>query len=188
MAAMAYDPVIGKLVLFGFPFTFSSSSRFETWTYNGTTWARESPAGPIPAHGQPRAWPLGPMVYDAALGRIVLYAGATWTYDGAAWTEQPAAPISNLTWGMSMAYNPTMRQTVLFGGLGLDPNNRSAAEGPPINGTWTYNGNNWTRQSPSAAPPPRHSAVMAYDPTVNSLVLFGGTYDNTELADTWTYR
>jgi hypothetical protein len=61
------------------------------------------------------------------------------------------------------------------------------SRGTPLNGTWTYNGNTWTRQSPSAAPPPRHNAVMAYDPTLNSLVLFGGTDDNTELADTWTY-
>jgi hypothetical protein len=186
MASMAYDPDIGKLVLFGFPQPFTSSSQFETWTYNGTTWTRESPAGPIPARYGGTTIPI---VYDAALRKIVLYAsanGETWTYDGTAWTKQPTAPISNLTCCMAMAYDPAIGQTVLFGGMSLDPNSRSG-QGPPLNDTWTYNGTNWTKQSPSAAPPPRYKAAMAFDPTLSSLVLFGGESEGGGLADTWTY-
>jgi hypothetical protein len=186
--SMAYDPDLGKLFVFGTPKANGPSARFETWTYNGTTWTRASPAGSPP--GQE---PEGPVVYDAALKKFVLYTdfqgpsggGETWTYDGTAWAKQAAARISNLTEDMAMAYNPATGQTVVFGGFGFDPMQRGSA-GPPTDATRTYDGTTWTNQSPPTAPSPRYRTVMAYDPALNGLVLFGGD-SGGQLADTWTY-
>ncbi len=67
-AAMAFDPAINKMVLFGgyggkYP-NFGLLS--DTWTYDGTTWTQQSPATSPPAQN-------GTMVYDPALGKIVLF-------------------------------------------------------------------------------------------------------------------
>ncbi len=73
-----------------------------------------------------------------------------------------------------MAYDPRLRQTVLFGGTvaryrGIEN----------LYDTWTYNGKTWSKQSPSTSP--SVLGVIAYDAKINSLVLFGSN-------DTWMYR
>jgi hypothetical protein len=185
--SMAYDPDIGRLFLFGSPTTLGPSTpRIEAWTYKGTTWTRESPAG------LPTALSGGPVVYDAALKEFVLstiFLGVgreTWTYDGTAWAKQPTAAMSNLYCCMAMAYDNSVGQTVLFGGRS-GPISEQQYAGLLFNDTWSYNGTSWTKQSPSAAPPPRSNTAMAFDSTLNGLVLFGGDSGSGELADTWTY-
>jgi hypothetical protein len=190
--SMAYVPDIARLFLFGSPDTVGPSTpRLETWTYNGTTWTRESSAGLPPFLIQG-----GPIVYDAAVKKFVLYTNSpgpreTWTYDRTAWAKQATAPISNLYCCMAMAYDTSVGQTVLFGGLALATESQAeetrSGAGSPLNDTWTYNGTSWTKQSPSAAPPPRSYTAMAFDSTLNGLVLFGGDSGSGELADTWIY-
>jgi hypothetical protein len=182
--AMAYHSAIGKLVLVGTSMTTGGPP--ETWTYDGTTWTLQE--------SKPDIWgPARPIDYNAALKKILLYSPvATWTYDGTVWTKEPAAPIpfNKLTALPAMAYDPATLQTVLFGGLGYDYENRAGQAGPPINDTWTYDGTTWTQQSPPTAPSPRYLAGMAYDPALNSLVLFGGavSYGGQASPETWTYE
>jgi hypothetical protein len=77
-----------------------------------------------------------------------------------------------------MAYDPATSQLVLFGG-GFG----TCAD------TWTWNGSNWTGQSPLASPSARWLASMAYDPATSQLVLFGGAASNgDEFNDTWTWN
>ena len=68
---MAFDPAINKMVLFGgYGGKYPNFQLFsDTWTYDGTTWTQESPATSPPAQ-------RGSMVYDPALGKIVLFGGA----------------------------------------------------------------------------------------------------------------
>ncbi len=73
----------GRLVLFGGccteDFWFG-----DTWTYNGTTWAQESPAN------SPSPRDSASMAYDPATSQLVLFGGYalsaffadTWTYNG----------------------------------------------------------------------------------------------------------
>jgi hypothetical protein len=175
---MAYDPAIGKLVLY---------VDEETWTYNGETWTKESPAASPSGSG--------PVTYDATLRHpLVLsmgygYDGTTWAYNGKTWIRQagPPSPPQD-TLGCSMAYDATIGRTVRFGGV--PPEDRSGRG--PHNETWTYDGTTWTKQFPATAPTRRSGASMVYDPRLNSLVLYGGVgYDLTHrygsLGDTWTY-
>ena len=76
-----------------------------------------------------------------------------------------------------MAYDLLDHQDVLFGGM-----NGNGTLGD----TWTYDGTNWTRQSPASSPTARYGPGMTYDSTRRLVVLFGG-YGGGELSDTWTW-
>ncbi|WP_176736761.1 chitobiase/beta-hexosaminidase C-terminal domain-containing protein [Oligoflexus tunisiensis] len=54
--------------------------------------------------------------------------------------------------------------------------------------TWSYDGSDWTLLEPSASPTARYCATSAYDPTTESILLFGGLdrYGNV-LTDTWVF-
>src|SRR5512140_329297 len=77
--AMAFDPVSGKVVLFG---GYDATTYLsETWAFDGTTWTRESP----PVSPPPRA--AASMAYDAVTGQLVMFGGYDGTsYLGDTWT------------------------------------------------------------------------------------------------------
>jgi hypothetical protein len=179
---MAYDPSIGRLVLVHMT---------ETWTFDGKTWTKESPAV------SPVGWSYSPVTYDAALKKLVLYTVSapykpnptTWIYDGKTWISQ-SSPTNPPQGTASMAYDPAVGHTVLFGGNVPVPNNYRDPGTKPVNDTWIYDGETWTKQSPLTAPTPRAAALMVYDPAHNSLVLYGGqglTSSDAPFTDTWTY-
>ena len=63
----------------------------------------------------------------------------------------------------------------------------------PLIDTWTWNGSTWTRLHPVHSPGPRTSAAIAYDPTTQQVVLFGGMSlanigGTPFLGDTWTWN
>ena len=75
---------------------------------------------------------------------------------------------------------------MLFGGGGVFG---------PATDTWAldYNTDTWTNLGPAVSPPGREYGYLAYDPSADKTVLFGGiTYDfNSETllqpAETWAY-
>lgn len=76
--------------------------------------------------------------------------------------------------GAAMAYDAATGSVVLFGGEGPD--------GDRLADTWTWDGTNWTQQSPSVAPPPDYEAAMAYDAARGEIVLL------STAASTWTWN
>ncbi len=54
--------------------------------------------------------------------------------------------------------------------------------------TWSYDGSDWSLLSPTTSPSPRYCASSVYDPTNESILLFGGydRYGNV-LTDTWKF-
>jgi hypothetical protein len=91
-----------------------------------------------------------------------------------------------------MAADPANGTVVLFGGLAEGNCDVSTCS----NQTWTWDGTQWTQQTPKHSPPPRNGAAMAYDPATRTVVLFGGwNYDASVfppnvayLGDTWTWN
>jgi hypothetical protein len=81
-----------------------------------------------------------------------------------------------------MAYDPTTRQLVLFGGVVSSvPSEVSAA-------TWIWSGSSWKTQTPATSPPARAAASLAFAPSANELVLFGGyAASSRAFADTWMW-
>jgi hypothetical protein len=181
-AAMAYDPSIGKVILFGGFATGDNS----TWTFDGSNWTQLSTTTSPPWRGG------ASMDYDPAIGQMVLFGGygcgeelsnacnATWTFDGTNWTQLtstlPTSPPPRMD--ASMAFDPALNQLLLVGGW--------PGFGPGMNDTWTFDGSTWTQLSPVTSPPARWGAMMAFDSTNNDMVLFGG-YESSASNDTWTF-
>ena len=94
------------------------------------------------------------------------------------WTQLSPATSPSARSYASMAYDPAIGKTVLFGGYDGDSE---------LADTWTWNGTTWTQLSPATSPPARDSASMAYDPATGNMVLFGGYGGDGYDSDTWTF-
>jgi hypothetical protein len=178
-SAMAYDPITREVVLFG---GSDLTSRLgDTWTWDGANW---TPQQPQPA---PPPRDLAGIAYDASSKDVILFGGATssytfigdtWAWDGATWTELfPAASPEPRT--AVMAYDFRRRAIVLFGGI-VD-----VAPITLLRDTWTWDGANWRKESPSHRPAARDFQGMAGDR--DHVWLFAGAGNEGALADTWAW-
>ena len=131
--------------------------------------------------------------FDPATGQLVLVGGAaggffpgtlvvdnyTWTFDGASWSKHVTSVTpgaQDRLKGSRLAYDPASKQLVLFG----------------ANGTWTWNGSQWTTQHPAQVPS-LFKSCMATDTAAGELVLFGehvvvANDGKTVSWQTWTWR
>ncbi|GEM_PF-3721900 len=175
--AMAYDPDIGKILLFGgagpeWPLPA------DTWLYDGSSWS-PGPSTPPAMAGRTGAG----MAYDDAIHKIVLYGGSgtdpyndTWLFNGSSWSPGPAAPA-----GMGpmvffgMTYDPVLQKVLVAGGDG---------------GTdaWYFDGTSWTPAPSTALVGPKERFTMAYDPQLGSPVLFGGLGPGSSTQAFWYLR
>jgi hypothetical protein len=182
--AAAYDAARGQTVFFGGAYPWWSSSwSGTTWTWNGLTLAQLSPPS------SPSARALHAMAYDSTRQRVVLFGGCvgatspsslgdTWEWDGQNWSQSnpPVSPTPRR--GHAMAYDSVRQRVVLFGGA-------SSAPSVYHDDTWEWDGTNWALVSVAARPPGRWGHAMAYDESMNRMVVFGGTFDQGPLNDTW---
>lgn len=169
--AAAFDPVRGRLVVFGGYGQGGYSG--DTWEWDGATWTRTSVIGP-----EPRNSPV--MVFDRRRNRMVLFGGDTrdrlfgdtWAYDGQsrAWTKlADSGPAPRST--HMLAYDAARDRVVLFGGF-------TGREGRRLIGylpdTWEFDGTTWVRVAESG-PSGRTLAAFAYDAALRKVVMFGGS-------------
>lgn len=187
-AAMAYDSSHHVVVLFGGATPTGSYLSGETWTWDGKAWTQQHPATSPPPRQD------AAMVYDAGHQVVVLLGGQrtggladTWTWDGVDWKQLHPATSPSARVFASMAYDSAHGKVLLFGG--------SSGQGQVYDGgypdTWTWDGANWTKASPSTSPAPRSEASMAYDAERGHVVLFGGVSGTGSqygvLNDTWSW-
>jgi hypothetical protein len=186
-SAMAYDPISGKVVLFGGVDSGGNVQR-DTWFWNGSSWS-QVPLSSNPANNPPARFAAN-MVYDTALGAIVMFGGTsannvtdlndTWVWNGstATWTQvNQTGPSARDSFGM--AYDSVNQEVVLFGGY---TNTSYSSE------TWTFDGTNfWVQRNPANSPPGRDALVMAYDPELGETVMFGGINSQPQ-SDTWEWN
>jgi uncharacterized protein (TIGR03437 family) len=186
---MVYDSVRGQVVLFGGA-GFSANLN-DTWTWDGANWTLQSP------QTTPAARFGGALAFDLAHGQAILFGGLsyssnplgitwsdTWAWDGANWTQKSPQTSPPERYNGSVAYDSASGQIVLFGG------SQATTFGThTINDTWTWDGTNWTQQSPTTSPSVRLWPAIAYDYAHSQVVLTGG-YDVFALqlvGDTWTW-
>ncbi|MDX2153562.1 MAG: hypothetical protein SFV54_22645 [Bryobacteraceae bacterium] len=144
---LVYDAARRLTILFA---GFGGQSRVhnQTWAWDGKEWRQLSPQGPLPS---PRY--RHRMAFDSDKEVIVLFgglltrqapaeAGDTWLWDGKQWREaQPAGGIAPAPRASHvMAYDPTRRRTVLYGGHSFD-----GRTGVTYDDTWEWDGHSWTR-------------------------------------------
>ena len=177
-AAVAYDPVRQRVVVFGG--ILERTSLGTTHEFDGTRWQTLDVIGPAPRNS-------AVMAFHPPTGKVVLFGGAgdngrlfqdTWTWDGRAWTLVDTTGPGQLI-GAAAATDEERGEVVLFGGVG--PNGLSGA-------TWTWNGNRWEERRVTG-PAPRVVAAMAYDPLRRVIVLFGGRMQGLrDSNETWEWN
>lgn len=153
-----------------------------TWGFNGSTWH-------VLASGPDRIRPT--LVFDPQIHGLLAFggenglpgqpgiAGDTWTFNGSVWT-QIATSGPPAREAAAMAYDPKLKEVVLFGGdSALDVNLGDTWAWTPVGG--------WKELSPATSPTARFGATMSYDRSLRKLVLFGGESDNGVQNDTWTF-
>jgi hypothetical protein len=100
------------------------------------------------------------------------------------WVKPALASLPSDRCCGAMVFDPLMRASLLFGGGngGIEPAVR-------YNDTWTFSSTGgWSQLSPATSPSPRQGAGIAYDPTTQTVILFGGgTGTATYVNDTWTW-
>jgi hypothetical protein len=177
--AMAYDEARQYVVLIG----GANDHGFvnQTWIWDGTNWAQQHPATSPPPAGGSSA------VYDPNLGRVVLLVGddfnpgTTWSWDGTNWIQEDPSVGPDARVAAAGAFDESNGSFLIFGG------SWSCGDLPcQLDDTWSWDGSQWTKQSPADAPVERGSAAAAYDPNAGLVVLFGG-YDFAYYHDTWTW-
>lgn len=181
-AAMAFDPMIGQLVLFG-GWTCPTSSCFsrmtnQTWEYDAGAWTQlHSASAPSPRAG-------AVMTYDPAYQGLILFGGDsshsgsngtsaspvadTWKFANGSWSNLSGSIVGapGARSDASLAYDSASGDLVLFGGKGVN--------GTVRNDTWTLANQTWTNTTKPSAPPAMMGGSMVYLPSNDSMLLFGG--------------
>jgi cysteine-rich repeat protein len=157
----------------------------DTWSL-GDQWDLRCCA---PQTASPRR--LSAMAYDARHSEVVLFGGVAVSTNplsdtlvrhvsSADWIRITPAHSPPARFGHSMAYDSKRGRVLLFGG-------QESLLGGTFNDTWEWDGADWTRLTPTTAPPPRSEHAMVYDSARERLVMFGGDAGLTRLSDTWEW-
>lgn len=159
-AAVAFDAVRGRAVLFGGATNFGTVPLGDTWEFDGTNWLQLTP-GPAPSarHGHG-------LCFDPGRARLVLFGGTgslstarfrdTWEWNGTTWTAVTTAGQPPAYGTAAMAYDARLGRTVMTHA----PSSGSIV--PTSIEAWTYDGAAWTPLPllESRVVAPEHSLVQ----------------------------
>ena len=181
-AAISYDPIRKKVVLFGGRMAGEKWIAGDTWEFDGNKWKQINKNGPTPRSG-------AVMAFDSRLKQVILYGGnpvittekdyngPMWSWDGINWNHiDTSIP---LIFNSCMAYNTNDNFMLRFGGwTGKER----------INDTWVYKDKVWQQLDLKIAPAARNHAVMVYNPNKNSFYLYGGHDGDNVFGDMWIFK
>jgi len=171
------------VMLFGGQTASSTAGVLEdTWLWNGTTWAVQTPTTvPFGRYGAAATYLAGTGVVMFGGENLLFKTLETWVWNGntKAWSLVTVANGSSpaARCGHVMAASGSL--VLLFGGEGTNSQ---------FNDTWTFNGTTWTKLTPATSPSVRSDACMSYDTVNNIWVLFGGKNEYNYLDETWTFN
>ncbi len=136
------------------------------------------------------------MAYDPQTHQFAMFGGEsctnpdlcyptsdTWLWTGSTWTEVTPTVSPPARAEANMAWDPKSDQLILFGGGGGETGTETA-----LSDTWEWTGHTWKQLSPRVSPPARDAAMMAWDGTMDDLILFGGSSNRgVDLRGTWAW-
>ena len=180
-AGAAYDEKRGVTVVFGGSGKNENQQLVffdDTWEWDGKDWIQRTPE----VHPLPRQAPS--MYYDPIREVVVIYGGYyfdpitqnqvfhddVWFWDGETWQEFPMEQSRRSSSGATL-FDP-FKQTALY------------VDGEDL---WTLQDTFWLPLNFSRRPSNRWGGQMAYDPTGQVVILFGGYKDDKVFDDTWVY-
>jgi hypothetical protein len=179
LAAMAYDSMRGRAVLFG---GHGPDALGDTWEWDGHRWFPVVGAGfPPPARSG------ASMAFDAARGVVVMFGGVdlggtvledTWEWDGATWVEVTGAASPPARERAAMAYDPERARIVLYGGT----------DGTiPLRDTWIWDGETWAAE-PCVVSCPGRRTEASFVWSGTRLQLMGGDNGSTLEPSSWSHE
>lgn len=157
-AALVFDPLRGKVVLFGGSDGVNNPFG-DTWTWDGQVWQAMAASGPVPRE---RAG----FAFDLPSGTCLLHGGyvrdqevaGSWQWGGAQWTQLSVPPAPGAGWLVETATRPLL----LREGKLAD------------NGSWQWTGAGFAPVAPPQNALARYESVLVSDAARSELVLFGG--------------
>lgn len=172
---MAYDSVRQRMVLV---------HGFDTWELAGNAWSKVTGAG------QPSATSGATMAFDPVSERVLLFGGSgfygalneTWAFDGTAWQQlETSGRPPTARFNASLVFDAGARRLLMLGGETHSGLSLSLASE-----VWSWDGERWENQSPSASPAPAwlSGAAVAYDEARGRIVVFGSTSREDSLKGT----
>ncbi len=185
--ALTYNPDDGTVLLFGGQTPTRRLS--ETWVFdcNMETWIE------IETEISPEGRSDFDMVYDSSRGVFILYGGwgdrtgfqdDTWVFDPETntWSEIETNVTPGRMYGQNLEYYPVGEKVILYGGHLKSPISRDYVEE-----AWYFYPDNssWVKSSSANTPHGRYWNSMSFSSVHSSLVVFGGTYGEGPITDTW---
>ena len=183
-AAVAWDPSLRAVLLFGGQADGGQTLLRDTWAWNGSTW-REVGRGRL----APPASLISSLTYDADLDEMVLVQSdihfrapiQLWTYDGVSWRQRsvsggPTSPVA------AIGFDPRTRTMVAIAGDCSGFECRSE--------TWSWDGVAWQQLRPAQEPDfAFHSMALVTDPISGRLLLVTTTSNSLGPApvQTWSW-
>jgi hypothetical protein len=181
-AAITYDSIRKRVVLFGGRRAGERWINGDTWEFDGNEWREADTTGPAPRSG-------AQMVFDSRLKQIILfggnpviakeknYNGPMWSRNGEHWNQMNSQ--DSLIFNSCMAYNTIENFILRFGGWNGDRR---------VNDTWIYKKNGWEKLHFKIAPAARNHSIMIYDPNKNAFFLYGGHDGENVFGDLWQFK
>lgn len=178
-----FDATRSAGVLFGGTDGTTGALNDDVWQWSDGVWLQNAGLSPRPG----KRWQHA-ATFDARRNVGVVFGGntgtsrqagtvesnETWEFNGT-WTARSLTPRPAARGMHSLAYDTMRQRIVLFGGCGA--HNASEICTTWLSDTWEYDGTAWTLKSPTHSPRARYRAAMAYDPSAEKIMLFGGDLD-----------
>ncbi|HEV2317862.1 MAG TPA: hypothetical protein VGV89_09880 [Thermoplasmata archaeon] len=194
-AGVAYDPVLGRVVVFGGCtsgdyWAFTCTPGNGTWEYHAGVWVHIRTMHTPPSRFRPG------MTYDPVGGVVVLFGGSTagngslsfndtWTFNGDDWTNRTSTVAPTPRLGPAMASDARGLGVLLFGGLPTTTASTTDQD------TWWYAAGTWTEKFPAHSPTGRYDAGMTTDTSRGGEVLATGYNASSgaggNVGDTWLF-
>ncbi len=200
-AALTYDAADNESVLFGG--CGATCPLADTWTYTSSpsTWTQCTAASCTGSSAPSARWGAA-MAYYPTHAEVVLFGGCgstcplgdTWLFSSGGWSQLIVTPSPPARYDAAVAYDGAGGALLMTGGAG--------AGGVPFGGVgWAFQGVHWytgtgTHAFPrTESPPAAYGVSLAYSPTGNYVLLFGGCQDSgvgpcaagTHFATTWEF-
>lgn len=196
-ARMAWDPVGGRIVMFGG--RSNAGSLQDTWAFDpvAKTWARL--LRPCHRGGRcalPPARHAHGMVWSSAIGRIVMFGGErtdgrtgadaelndVWTFDGTTWQQMATNGGPSPRYLFGMAEDAATGNIVVYGGYGRYPLDGGGYSIEPVRDTSTWildpRTGTWTEHATATVPEMRAYGGMAYVASLGAVVIATGVTED----------
>lgn len=173
-SAVAYDPILGGLVVRDGANNAPGDALNETWLFTDS-WSRVMDQGPPSPRRDSAA------IFDSRSDQVRVIGGEfgtsfaeTWTYQATGYEIDDPLPFGSRV--TRAVHDRARRQNLLV----------TAVDGDSDLQTWVHRAQRWERL-PITGPPIRTNAALAYDSEREAVLLYGGSSSGTLRNDLWVF-